>query len=165
MSQPSPPEHFPRKILIAFGSLIGVSVLLVTAAVLSGYNPSQVAPSPAVVSRDLRFSDGPDGATLVQDVTDGRTVAVLPPGIEGFVRGILRAVSRERRNRQLSDDTPFRLERLADGRLTLTDLGTKKTIELNSFGPTNESSFAAFLAGTAPIAPPATASAQPGAGR
>ena len=165
MSQPSPPEHFPRKILIAFGTLIGVSLLLVTAAVLLGYNPSQVAPSPAVLSRDLRFSDGPDGTTLVKDATDARTVAVLPSGIEGFVRGILRAVSRERRNRHLPDDTPFRLARLADGRLTLTDLGTKKTIELTSFGPTNESSFAAFLAGSAPIAPPATASAQAGAGR
>ncbi|WP_295448551.1 photosynthetic complex assembly protein PuhC [uncultured Thiodictyon sp.] len=165
MSQPSPPEHFPRKVLIAFGSLIGLSLLLVTLAVLMGYNPSQVAPSPPVVSRDLRFSDGPDGTTLVKDATDDRTVAVLPSGIEGFVRGILRAVSRERRNRHLPDHTPFRLARLADGRLTLTDLGTKRTIELTSFGPTNESSFAAFLAGSAPIAPPATASAQAGAGR
>ena len=165
MSQPSPPEHFPRKILIAFGTLIAVSLLLVTAAVLLGYNPSQVAPSPPVLSRDLRFSDAPDGNTLVQDVTDNRTIAVLPPGIEGFVRGILRAVSRERHNRQLPPETPFRLARLADGRLTLTDLGTKKTIELTSFGPTNEASFAVFLAGSPPIAPPATVSAQAGAGR
>ncbi|WP_295390888.1 photosynthetic complex assembly protein PuhC [uncultured Thiodictyon sp.] len=169
MSEPSAPEHFPRKILIAFGSLIGLSLLLVTAAVLTGYDPSQVPPSPTVASRDLRFSDSPDGTTLVQDVADGRTVAVLPSGIEGFVRGILRAVSRERHNRRLPDDTPFRLSRLADGRLTLTDLGTHKIIVLNSFGPTNEASFAVFLAGSAgvagPTAPPDTVSAQAGAGR
>ncbi|AUB85429.1 photosynthetic complex assembly protein PuhC [Candidatus Thiodictyon syntrophicum] len=158
MADPSPNAHFPRKVLIAFAALIGFFLVLVTAAVLTGYNASQMPPSPAVYSRDLRFSDRPDGTTLVQDATDGSTVAVLPVGGEGFVRGLLRTTSRGRRNASVPPETPFRLARLADGRLNLTDLGTQRVIELRSFGPANDAAFAVFLGSkaalvTAPGAP------------
>jgi putative photosynthetic complex assembly protein len=145
-------DPFPRKVLIGFAALLGFTLLIVTAARLTGYNASQVPPSPVVLSRDLRFTDGPNGVSLVQDAADGTTVAVLPPGTEGFVRGVLRTVSRERRRANVTEDTPLRLARLADGRLTLTDLGTQRVIELKSFGPTNEAAFAAFL-GTRPSSP------------
>lgn len=145
MADPSPNAHFPRKVLIAFAALIGFFLVLVTAARLTGYNASQMPPSPAVFSRDIRFSDRPDGTTLVEDADDGSTVAVLPVGGEGFVRGILRATSRGRRNASVPPETAFRLARLADGRLNLTDLGTQRVIELRSFGPTNDAAFAVFL--------------------
>lgn len=145
-------DPFPRKVLIAFAVLMGTTVLLVAAARLSGYNASQVPPSPAVLSRDLRFTEGPDGVLLVQDVAAGSTIATLPADGEGFLRGVLRATSRGRMSAKVAPDTPFRLARLADGRHTLTDLGTQRVIELNSFGPTNVASFAVFLNGVAPVA-------------
>ncbi len=40
---------------------------------------------------------------------------------------------------------PFRLIAWSDGRLTLDDLATKRHIELEAFGPTNERVFAEFL--------------------
>jgi putative photosynthetic complex assembly protein len=142
----------PRKALIAIAALIGFSLLVVVVARLTGYNASQMPDSPIVVSRDLRFSDAPDGALLVLEVGTGSKLASLPPGNAGFVRGVLRAMHRERHIRHVADDVPFRLARLADGRLTLKDLGTQRSIELNSFGPTNEGAFAAFLGEQAPIA-------------
>ncbi len=151
MVDPSRNEHFPRRVLIAFATLIGFCLVLVAAARLTGYNASQMPPSPAVVSRDLRFSEGPDGATLVRDATDNTSVAVLPRGGEGFVLGILRTTSRWRHVGGVAPETSFRLARLADGRLTLTDLGTHRVIELRSFGPTNDAAFAAFLGGKDPV--------------
>jgi len=163
MSDPSRNAHFPRKVLIAFAALIGFTLLLVAAARLSGYNASQMPPSPTVESRDLRFSNRPDGSTLVQDAIDGSTVALLAPGGEGFVRGVLRATDRGRHLAHVAPETPFRLSRLADGRLNLTDLGTQRVIEVRSFGPTNEAAFAVFLKGRAPAAPSGAPSGEPGA--
>lgn len=145
-------DPFPKKVLVAFAVLMGTTVLLVAAARLSGYNASQVPPSPAMQSRDLRFTEGTDGVLVVQDVADGSTVATLPAGGEGFLRGVLRSTARARMGARVAQDTPFRLARLADGRLTLKDLGTQRVIELNSFGPTNVASFAVFLNGIAPLA-------------
>ena len=152
MSAPFRNDPFPRKVLIAFAALIGFSLVLVAAARLTGYNASQMPPSPALMSRDLRFSEGPDGVTLVRDAADGSTVAVLPRGGEGFVLGVLRTTSRWRHTAGVAPETPFRLARLADGRLTFTDLGTQRVIELRSFGPTNDAAFAVFLGSQAPIA-------------
>jgi putative photosynthetic complex assembly protein len=142
----------PRKALIAVGALIGFSLLLVVGARLTGYNPHQAPDSPTVAGRDLRFADGPGGVLLVLDVADGSRIAVLPPGNAGFIRGILRVTDRGRRSLHVATATPYRLERHADGRLTLSDLGTHRVIELSSFGPSNIAAFAAFLPDPAPVA-------------
>lgn len=152
----------PRKPLIAIAALVGFSLLLVIGAKLSGYNPSQVAPSPVVESRDIRFIDAADGTLIVADAGDRRQIAVLPSGNAGFVRGVLRAVARDRHSRHISMDTPFQVARLADGRLILRDLGSQRVLELNSFGPTNLGAFAAFLDGGTPAAAPAALPNQAG---
>jgi putative photosynthetic complex assembly protein len=146
MSHPHPDNILPRKALIAVATLIGFTLVLVTAARLTGYNPKQVPDSPAVVSRDLRFVDGPEGVLLVLDIPSGTKLAVLPAGNAGFVRGVLRALMRDRHSRRIDEGTPVRLAQLADGRLTLKDLGSERVIELSSFGPTNVGAFAVFLA-------------------
>ena len=117
------------------------------------FAPSGFEAAPAaILSRELRFIDAADGVTQVIDAADGTVVAELPPGKEGFVRGVLRATARQRHSREVADDAPYRLAQLADGRLTLTDLGTGQVIELSSFGATNVAAFAAFFGGKAPEA-------------
>jgi putative photosynthetic complex assembly protein len=145
MSHPQPDNILPRKALIAVAVLIGFTLVLVTAARLTGYNPKQAPDSPTVASRDLRFADGPEGVLLVIDIQNGAKIASLPAGNAGFVRGVLRTLVRQRHSSHIDNGTPVRLARLADGRLTLTDLGTQRVIELNSFGPTNVGAFAVFL--------------------
>lgn len=145
MSHPHTDNILPRKALIAVAALIGFTLVLVTGARLSGYNAAQAPDSPAVLTRDIRFSDGPEGVLLVLDAQSGAKLAVLPAGNAGFVRGVLRALMRDRRSRHIDGSTLVRLARLADGRLTLTDLATGRVIELNSFGPTNVGAFAAFF--------------------
>jgi putative photosynthetic complex assembly protein len=162
MSHATPDNILPRKALIAVAALIGFTLVLVTTARLTGYNAKQAPDSPTVVSRDLRFVDGPEGVLLVIDVQSGAKLAALPAGNAGFVRGVLRALMRDRRSRQIPGGVPVRLAQLADGRLTLTDLGSERVIELSSFGPTNVGSFAVFLTDLpGKPAPPSAQDARP----
>jgi hypothetical protein len=48
----------------------------------------------------------------------------VEPGTQGFLRGALRALVRERRQHGLGDEQPFRLLAHPDGRLTLEDPAT-----------------------------------------
>jgi putative photosynthetic complex assembly protein len=152
MSDHSRNEPFPRKPLIAVAALIGFSLVLVAGARLSGLSASQAPPSAVSEQIDLRFEDRADGAVTVLRAEDAELVAVLAPGSNGFVRGVLRGMARERRSRDVGEEVPFRLARLADGRLTLQDLATGRVIELKAFGPDNEAAFAALLADGSRIA-------------
>ena len=159
MSNPSP-ELFPRKVLIAFAALIGFSLVLVTAARITGLGISHVPSEPVVQSVELRFEDQPDGAILVRDVADGAVIATLEPGSNQFLRGVRRAMARGRRAHGVAEDRPFQVARLGDGRHTISDPDTGRVFELRSFGPTNEGAFAALLDAArppAPAEPPVTA--------
>jgi putative photosynthetic complex assembly protein len=66
-------------------------------------------------------------------------------GEQGFVRGALRALARERYARGIGSAQPFELIARADGRITLMDPSTGQRVELESFGPTNSAEFSRFL--------------------
>jgi putative photosynthetic complex assembly protein len=97
--------------------------------------------SPINWQRTLRFEDRPNGDVAVMDGTS--TVEITRyVGEQGFVRGILRTLSRERMRRGIGSGPVFELIGHADGRLTLLDPATEQRINLESFGPTNMASFA-----------------------
>jgi putative photosynthetic complex assembly protein len=100
---------------------------------------------PAVTTRQLQFSDQADGSVEVQDVELDTAVGVLAPGEDNFIRGILRALVRQRKLRGLSAEQPFRLSMLADGRLILEDPATGERIDLDSFGSANAGAFRRLL--------------------
>jgi putative photosynthetic complex assembly protein len=135
----------PRSLLIGAASLVAFSLVLVSAARLSGYGPAKPAPSAVVESHDLRFEDRADGAVLVYSNQDNRLVDILAPGTNGFVRGVLRGLVRERRADHIGPKPPFRLTRWADGRLSLDDPSTGGHVDLEVFGPTNAGAFAQIL--------------------
>ncbi len=135
----------PRGALIGAAVLVSGSLLLVGIARLTGYRPEQPPPSRVVVSYDLRFEDRSDGGVLVYDASTSRLVDTLEPGTNGFVRGVLRGLARERRAREVGTAPPFRLTRWADGRLSLDDLETGRHVDLEVFGPTNAGAFADIL--------------------
>lgn len=95
--------------------------------------------------RDLRFADRADGSVGVADAATGAVVAILEPGTSGFIRGVMRGRSRERKLDGFGNEQPHRLALHADGRLTLEDRATGTKIVLNSFGPTNAEAFSRFL--------------------
>jgi putative photosynthetic complex assembly protein len=90
--------------------------------------------------RSLRFEDRPNGDIAVLDATTQREVAHFQ-GEQGFLRGSLRALARERQRSGMGPQAPFELTGHVDGRITLRDTATGQRIALESFGPTNSAVF------------------------
>ena len=133
----------PRRVLLTIGAVLLGTLLAVAAVRLSGTNIS--APDEAAVAvRELRFEDRPDGSVVVIDATTKSVIHIMT-GENGFFRGALRGLARERRRNGLGSEQPFQLIGRADGRLTLVDPATGQRIDLESFGPTNAAVFARFM--------------------
>ncbi|MFC3685748.1 photosynthetic complex assembly protein PuhC [Hydrogenophaga luteola] len=123
---------------------LGALLLLTLAAVAwqSRIGGGPVAQETASVQwqRSLRFEDRPNGDIAVIDAASQREVARFQ-GEQGFLRGSLRALARERQRRGLGPQAPFELTGHVDGRVTLRDTATGQRIALESFGPTNSAVF------------------------
>jgi putative photosynthetic complex assembly protein len=133
------------------GPLIGACalVLAILAAVglgrMAGAGTTTPHDGAPVLTRSLGFEDRADGAILVRDADADREIALLEPGSNGFIRGALRALVRDRRREGVGGRAPFRLAAWPDGRLTLEDPATGTSIGLEAFGVTNMESFARLL--------------------
>ena len=99
--------------------------------------------APPLWQRELRFVDAPNGDVLALDARSSETVARFA-GEQGFVRGTLRALARERSRRGLGADAPVQLLAQTDGRLTLHDPATGERIGLEAFGASNLAVFASL---------------------
>ena len=137
-------DSFPRWILYFAAGIIAFSLISVGLIRITGNGPDQLAAAPTV-QRSLLFQDQQDRSVLVADGLTGEKLTVLY-GEQGFVRGALRALTRERHARGIGSDKPFDLIARVDGRVTLMDPTTGQRVDLESFGPTNTAEFARFLA-------------------
>ena len=146
-------EPFPRSVLWFVAVVISFTMIS-AAAVRLGY--AKITASPMALrqaehlvpmaSRDLSFIDRKDGALTITDVSNGRVIKVIEPGVpSGFIRGVLRGMGRERRMHNVGPTAPFRLMAWPDGELSITDLSVGRSIELTAFGPTNREAFAELL--------------------
>jgi putative photosynthetic complex assembly protein len=131
-----PPIRKPIGYLLVF---LGIVVVLVAAARFHG--PAwNVKDAPVLWQRELVFADTPDGQILAIDYIDSKEVAKFK-GEQGFLRGTLRALARERKRRNIGPEAPFQVIAHTDGRLTLLDPSTSQRIDLESFGPINSAIF------------------------
>lgn len=124
-----------------------IVVTIITAAVARYIIGTDTFPPTAAVvaSRDMLFVDQPNGAINVVNAADGTLLEVLAPGTNGFLRGTLRGLARERKLEAIGPTTPFRLTGYADGRLTLEDPETGRRIDIEAFGHTNLEVFSRLL--------------------
>jgi putative photosynthetic complex assembly protein len=137
------PELIPRRALWV-GAAALAATLIGAGAFHRWGKSAPPADAPALAQRTLRFTDLPDGGIRIADGASGRTLDVLR-GEQGFLRGTLRALVRERRQRGLTEQGALLLAARADGRLVLADPATGAHIDLQSFGPTNAAVFARWL--------------------
>jgi len=147
-------EQMPRLPLYAAISLVLVSIVAVGGhriAVLSSPPAAEVRAATPTLSEDLRFFDEADGAVRV--TVSGGEDRLIPSASGGFVRGILRSLVRERRARGLGSEQAFRVTEWSDGAVTIQDLATGRTLNLNAFGPTNRHDFVALIAPPGTLAP------------
>lgn len=143
----------PRGALIMAGALVAMAITATSIMRIAQVPPTA---SPALLraaehaqivkTRNLRFSDRPDGAVEIQDVGTGQTALMLERGSNsGFIRGVMRGLARERRMNGVGADAPFTLTLWTDRQLSLTDTVTGRSIELNAFGSTNRATFVDLL--------------------
>lgn len=147
---------FPKLLLWGVGGLMALSIGLAAANRIDTRTPSLIGDAPTVASRDLRFEDRADGSIAILDAASGNQVEVVAPGTNGFLRGALRGLVRERKRESIGAEPAFRVIGRADGHLLLKDLATGRTLDLGAFGPTNAGVFARLLA--RPAADPLVAS-------
>lgn len=150
MSDPFEDRSLPRGALVGAAGLVALSLAGAAYGRLGGQSAT-LAPAAAVAdSRSLLFADRADGAVVISEA-DGSPVTVVAPGTNGFLRGVLRGLAQERLRQDAGEATPFVLTRWSDGRLSLADPVTGRSVYLEAFGPSNVAPFAALLAAEHPV--------------
>ncbi len=141
--------------------LMMLGVMLATLLYVSLTPPmdsmSETAAATPIKKTNLVFRDEANGGIAIwvdsvgvsgsaNPTTEPQTqTKLLFEGEQGFLRGTLRALARDRMARNLSPDVPFELALLQDGRLCITDPLTHKSIDLQAFGPDNLAVFVQIL--------------------
>ncbi len=138
-------ENLPRTPLMALCALVICTVVAVAAVRITGVGVVHQPDAAAVEVREFRFEDRPDGSIVVLDAASRGLVETVAPGTNGFLRGTMRGLARERKRMGVGPEIPFRMIGRADGRLTLEDPGTGRRVDLASFGPTNAAVFAQIM--------------------
>jgi putative photosynthetic complex assembly protein len=145
MAQHIHAQTVPRGALFGAAFVIVVSVGLAASARSAHLAEPAPAVQPPLESLEVRFEDRPDGTLAVIDANTDREVSAVAPGTNGFIRGVVRGMFRERKLESKGRDSRFVLAREAAGRLTLVDPQTGRRVDLDSFGPTNSEAFASIL--------------------
>ena len=137
------PDTFPRWVLWTTAFLLLFTLGSVALVRITGNGPDQLAAA-TVAERLLRFEDRPGGGVAVIDGETGKLLTVMT-GEQGFLRGAVRALARDRNARKIGPEQPFKLISRTDGRLTLFDPVSGQRVDLESFGTSNAGVFAPFL--------------------
>jgi putative photosynthetic complex assembly protein len=146
------PASFPRGALFGAALLVGFSLIAATAGRLLHFNATPLPAAQAVTVLHLTFRDRSDGGVEIYDASRGNTlVTELLPGTNGFVRGVLRGLARERRRESIGPLPPFTLTHWNDGRMTLDDPETGQHVNLEVFGSSNARPFAEIFAADAAL--------------
>ena len=151
MSEHGHNTAFPKLPLYSAAALISASLLLVAAVRVTGVGDLRTPQTAVLAERMLRFEDHQDGSIAVQNASSNQTIEQIAPGTNGFLRGTLRGLARERMREGIGPQAPFRLTGRSDGRLLLEDPATGRLIDLGSFGPTNAAVFARLLLEKPPV--------------
>jgi putative photosynthetic complex assembly protein len=106
---------------------------------------SSIDSAQASPARLLSFNDLSNGSVEVIDASKNTRLELIPAGEGAFLRGVLRALTRERRLKGYDRQQPFELRVDASNGLLLLDTATGTTLLLNAFGPQNTASFARLL--------------------
>jgi putative photosynthetic complex assembly protein len=149
-STATPRGALPRGMMAALGAMVLASLLTVIFVRATGIGVVHVQDAPAVSVREFRFEDKADGGIDVLDAKTGRVVHTVAPETNGFLRGTMRGLARERHRRGIGAEVPFRMIGRADGKLTLEDPTTGRRVDLGSFGPTNAAVFAGLMRDASP---------------
>ncbi len=145
MRRKAPDETIPRIFVRAIFGLMVFSLVAVFVGQQTGVGLRLTPAAAPVEERVLVFEDRTDGSTVVRDHETGAKVALLEADGAGFIRGVLRGLTRDRALTRMSETNVYLLTAWDDGRLSISDPETGQKFDLNSFGTDNLEAFARFL--------------------
>jgi putative photosynthetic complex assembly protein len=132
----------PRGVLISAAVLAAITIVSAGTARVTGLGRPDAPKAEAAQTLALRFEDQKDGSVVVRRAGDRAKIYTVAPGTNGFLRATMRGLARERHRIGAGDSTPFVLTAWSDGRMSLDDAATGRTVPLEAFGVTNEGAFA-----------------------
>jgi putative photosynthetic complex assembly protein len=134
-------EFIPTRIVLAMFSLAGITLLLVSLAVLTD-RPTTGQPKEAPVwkAQTMTMSGQGNHVTIVED-----TGRVLLDGPGGFISVVIDGLERARLVARVEGNPPVTITQYENGRVSLTDPATGWQVELSSFGPGNVGTFRTML--------------------
>lgn len=94
-----------------------------------------------VDARVLQFVQNENASITVIDFEADATLGTVPSTEAGFINGVLRGLSHDRRIQKVPLETAYRLIQTEANRLALVDPSTGRRVELLGFGDTNDEAF------------------------
>ncbi len=126
----------PRFFLFGAGALLIVAVLAAGLGKHAGVGRVEVPQGAVIDERVLRFATHDDGAVTVLR-EDGSKAGFVAKEQAGFINGVLRGLSYERRMAGIPEDAIYRIVRREGDRLALIAPELGRDIDLRGFGETN----------------------------
>jgi putative photosynthetic complex assembly protein len=139
----------PRKAILGAGLVLAITMAFAAYGSITGLNLPGTPDSEPQTSVEIRVNDRPDGSVAVYDAATEELVMTVAPGENGFIRGAMRALARQRQMQDIGSRPPFELTLWENGRLSLKDTATGERIFLEAYGKTNRDAFAELLVATA----------------
>ncbi|WMS42706.1 photosynthetic complex assembly protein PuhC [Acuticoccus sp. MNP-M23] len=141
MAQQDP--FIPKGTLRMVFALVSLSLTAVVISVLMVGTPHLPAtpdePRQIVL---ITVDDTADGGISI--VSDAGTT-ILAPDSHGFIRGVLRALARQRHVQKIGPEEPFVISEDQQGRFAIADPQTGARIDLRAFGSDNTIAFASLM--------------------
>lgn len=143
-------KELPKPVLYAAGGLMIFSLAVAFIGKAAGVGEKAMPVSTPVARLEVVFEDLRMDGLEVREASRGELIGRVAHGRDGFIRGVLRGLNRERRLENLPKEAPFVLTQWADGRISILDPSTSRSVELVGFGRTNFETFARVLASAEP---------------
>lgn len=142
-------EHFPKPVIWGIGIVLMATLAMSAATVGRQKGVVETLSESAInpVTHEMQFiaTDMDDRTILIEDAANGTELEIVTRDSNGFIRGALRGLARERTLRGISSGEPFRLRLWQDGTLVLDDPATGQIVALNGFGQDNAMAFGKYL--------------------
>jgi len=127
---------------------LGVVIFTLGAVMTSVWmdkEPVDIVQAQTVLERDLFFRDTTSGKVNVYDAKTKKRIGSFGKGEGAFVRISMRSMAHQRKRNEIDPLLPYRLVKLSDGNMKITDPQSGHSIRLNAFGAVAVESFAQFL--------------------
>ena len=139
------PEQFPKAALYGAAAVIFTSLALVTTARLTGYMENVDPGGTQAFTRDVIFKTSDNGIIAIEDAATGRPLGEFPVSENRFVRVVMSSLKFERDGANAADNSPYRIVRWEDGRVSVADPVSGRSIELAAFGRNQVATFENLL--------------------